>query len=145
MARFAFLNSPSDMGPFDVCLGIGCAMKGNPPDALPGVRGDDIIAPGVLGPPSLANVPHPGVRGVEGEEGLNPGHPARVGKFLIGCGMGGEVNDIEAERPFRFVRCRTGLGGRGAPALAPVPATAVAVAASGVDGVVNEGVVGVGE
>ena len=79
------------MGPFDVCLGIGRDMKGNPPDEAPGVLGDDIIPPGVLGPD-----PHPGVLGVEGEEGLKPDHPASVGRFLMGCGIGGEV--------MRFVR-----------------------------------------
>lgn len=129
MARFAFLNSPSDMGPLDVCLGIGSDMKGNPPDEPPGVLGDDIIPPGVLGPPSLANDPHPGVRGVDGDEVLKPDHPDKVGRFLMGCGIGGDV--------IRFVRWRVGLGGRVTPVMA--------VAASGVDGVVNEGEVGVGE
>lgn len=33
----------------------------------------------------------------------DPDQPCSVGKFLIGCGMGGEV--------IRLVRCRTGFGG----------------------------------
>jgi len=64
IALFAFLNSPSDIGPFDVCLGNGIAINGNPPDPNPGVLAGDIIPPGVFGPPSLAKDPHPGVLGV---------------------------------------------------------------------------------
>lgn len=126
MARLAFRRSASDIGPFDVCLGRGRAMNGNPPEAGPGVLGvlgDDSIPPGVFGPPSLASDPHPGVFGVEGDGELNPDHPARVGKFLIGCGIGGEV--------MRLVRCRVGFAGR----LIPL----------GVMGVANAGETGVGD
>jgi hypothetical protein len=84
MALFAFLSSPSDIGPFEACLGNGMAINGKPPDPNPGVRAGDIIPPGVLGPPSLANDPHPGVLGVCGEAGENPDQPCNVGKFLIG-------------------------------------------------------------
>lgn len=125
IARLAFRTSPSDKGPLEVCLGRGMGLKGNelPP---PGVRGDN-NPPGVLGPPSLANDPHPGVRGVEGDGELKPDHPARVGRFLIGCGMGGDV--------MRLVRCRTGLAGRVTP-----PA-----AKPGVRGVASAGDTGVGD
>ena len=61
--------------------------------------------PGVFGPPSLAREPHPGVLG---PWLLKPDHPARVGRFLIGWGMGGLC--------IRVVR-RIGISGRGLPVL----------------------------
>jgi hypothetical protein len=101
--------------------------NGNPPDPAPGVlTGEAIMPPGVLGVPSLPIDPHPGVRGVAGEAGPEPNdHPARVGRFLIGCGIGGEV--------MRLVRCRTGFAGRaGVAGLSTVEAGVVRAGERGV-------------
>lgn len=107
-------------------------LNGNPPA---------LGVPGTL-PPGLVNPPHPGVLGVTppdqlgvlvplawGVPGTDPsrsmklGHPIpalprlSVGRFLIGCGIGGEE--------MRVVR-RVGMSGRGRPGSAEVGALALA-------------------